>query len=269
MKHTFAISAYGDSPYLESCLKSLVAQTVPSEIILCTSTPSDYISMMAEKYSVPVYVRTDESKGIGYDWNFAYSKASGDLVTIAHQDDMYHHDYTKVLLETKKKYPDMSLFTTSSFTIKNGKLIWFGGPEIVKKLLRIPLRIPAFNDARGVKLAAITLGNPIMCPSCTYDKNLCGENIFDTRYHFVLDWDALYRLTAKDGRWVCVERPLIMYRVHEGAATSSAIKDNVREKEESLMFDRLLPDSISSVVKKLYKKSYDAYNLNNGKTEEK
>ena len=35
MFHTFVISAYQESPYLESCIKSLKAQTVPSEII-CT-----------------------------------------------------------------------------------------------------------------------------------------------------------------------------------------------------------------------------------------
>lgn len=260
MKHTFAISAYGDSPYLESCLKSLTAQTVPSEIILCTSTPSDYIDMMAEKYSVPVYVREGEEKGIGYDWNFAYSKASGDLITIAHQDDMYQRDYTKVLLETKEKYPDMSLFTTSSITVKNGKLIEYGGPEIVKKLLRMPLRLPVLNNLMPVKLAAITLGNPIMCPSCTYDKNLCGENIFDTKYKFILDWDALYKLATKEGRWVCVERPLIMYRIHDGAATSDAIHSNVREKEESIMFDKMLPEPLNNLIKEVYKKAYDAYN---------
>ena len=31
MFHTFVISAYQESPYLESCIKSLKAQTVPSE----------------------------------------------------------------------------------------------------------------------------------------------------------------------------------------------------------------------------------------------
>ena len=36
MFHTFVISAYEESPYLESCIRSLKAQTVPSEII-CTT----------------------------------------------------------------------------------------------------------------------------------------------------------------------------------------------------------------------------------------
>lgn len=258
MKHTFAISAYGDSPYLESCLKSLAGQSVPSEIILCTSTPSDYIDMMAEKYAVPVFVRTGEP-GIGYDWNFAYAKAKGDLVTIAHQDDIYHHDYVKTLLETKEKYPDMSVFMSSSVTIKNGKLTEYGAVEIIKKLLRIPLRISAFNHIPSVKRAAISWGNPVICPSCTYDRKLCGENIFNAAYQFVLDWDALYRLASGRGRWVCVERPLIMYRVHADAATGKAIKNNIREYEEGQMFDRMHNEVFSGILREVYKKSYNAY----------
>ena len=40
MTHTFAVCAYGDSPYLESCIRSLVRQPGNPEIICCTSTPA-------------------------------------------------------------------------------------------------------------------------------------------------------------------------------------------------------------------------------------
>ena len=36
---------------------------------------------------------------------------SSRFVTIAHQDDMYQKDYVKLLLESWKRYPDMTLFT--------------------------------------------------------------------------------------------------------------------------------------------------------------
>lgn len=41
-KHVFAVCAYKDSPYLEQCIRSLKAQTVPSHIIICTSTQQLY-----------------------------------------------------------------------------------------------------------------------------------------------------------------------------------------------------------------------------------
>ena len=51
-KHVYAIPAYGDSPYLESCIKSLKEQKVASPVILCTSTPSPFLADMAEKYDI-------------------------------------------------------------------------------------------------------------------------------------------------------------------------------------------------------------------------
>lgn len=37
--HTFAVCAYGACSYLEDCIKSLLAQSVPSRVVVCTSTP--------------------------------------------------------------------------------------------------------------------------------------------------------------------------------------------------------------------------------------
>ena len=108
--HTFAVCAYRDSPYLEACIRSLKGQSVPTDIILCTSTPSPYIMDMADKYGIPVHVREGKSR-IMDDWNFAYHMADSRFVTIAHQDDMYQKDYVKLLLESWKRYPDMTLFT--------------------------------------------------------------------------------------------------------------------------------------------------------------
>ena len=95
--HTFAVCAYRDSPYLEACIRSLKGQSVPTDIILCTSTPSLYIMDMADKYGIPVHVREGKSR-IMDDWNFAYHMADSRFVTIAHQDDMYQKDYVNLLL---------------------------------------------------------------------------------------------------------------------------------------------------------------------------
>ena len=75
-KHVFSICAYKDSPYLEPLIRSLVSQSVPSHIILCTSTPSPYIDGLAWKYGIQVFVRHGGSN-IRDDWNFAYEMADG------------------------------------------------------------------------------------------------------------------------------------------------------------------------------------------------
>ena len=153
----------------------------------------------------------------------------------------------------------MSLFTAASVTLTKGKLISFGSVEIVKKLLRLPLRFRNQADKTGIKMLALRFGNPVICPSCAYNKKLCGENLFISDYSFVLDWEVLIKLAKKPGRFVLVEKPMIMYRVHDGAETKAAIVDHRREKEEAEIFDQLLPKPISAIVKKMYRRSYGAY----------
>ena len=252
MKHTFTISAYGKSIYLEECIKSLLRQSVVSDIIMCTSTDNSHIRGLADKYKINLYVR-EGKPDIARDWNFAYEKAKSNLVTIAHQDDIYLKDYTKTLLRYKKKYKDMSLFCTSSISLINNKKVTYNLANLIKKFLRLKLRITALNHLEFVKRLSISFGNPIICPSCTYDKKLCGENIFPTGYKFVLDWLALLRLSAKGGRWICVEKPLIVYRIHKESATKLCIDSNKRQEEEAKMFELLLPKPLAKVIKYFYR----------------
>ena len=87
-QHTFVICAYQESKYLEECIRSLMRQTVKSEILMATSTPNAFVKKLSEKYGIPLYINTGE-RGITQDWNFAYRQARTPLVTIAHQDDVY------------------------------------------------------------------------------------------------------------------------------------------------------------------------------------
>lgn len=57
ISHTFAVCAYGESPYLENSIRSVVHQSVKSSVIICTSTPNAYIEDLAKKYQLPSYVR--------------------------------------------------------------------------------------------------------------------------------------------------------------------------------------------------------------------
>ena len=105
---------------------------------------------------------------------FAYSMAEGELVTIAHQDDMYHRDYSARLLAAHRRYPDMTVFTTDYVIVKQGTLITGDAMLWIKRILRTPLRFPQMNDRAWVKKLAFVLGNPICCPATTYHKAVLG-----------------------------------------------------------------------------------------------
>ena len=120
--HTFVVCAYKESPYLENCLKSLKNQTVKSSIIMTTSTPNVFIKSLAEKYEVPLWIREGKSD-IRDDWNFAYNKANSKYVTIAHQDDVYHEDYVKCLLDKVSNHQNGLMYFSDYLPIKNEQIV--------------------------------------------------------------------------------------------------------------------------------------------------
>ena len=264
--HSFAVCAYGESPYLEACLRSLKAQTVPSEILICTSTPNRHIEGLAAKYGIPLMVRDVQreggARGIGADWNYAFRSAGGEYVTLAHQDDMYEKHYTEAVLREAERWPDMDLFTCSAVTVKNGRPERFPGlPEIVKTILRIPLRFRSLSHLTWVKRLVLRFGNPVICPSVAYRKSAVKgtDGPFSETRKFILDWEFLFDLAAAGGRWICDETPRMFYRVHDGAATAECIRDHAREREEEEMFRKLWPRKAADLILKFYRRSYDAY----------
>ena len=264
--HTFAVCAYKDSPYLEECLRSVTSQTVKSEVICCTSTPSSYVRELTARYQVPLYVR-DGASNIREDWMFAYGKAQGRFVTIAHQDDRYRSDYAEKLLKAWKKYPDLLLFASDYLTIrmteKEGEMKAIPEPFnmvwLVKKILRLPLRFHFLADRTWIKRSSVWFGNSICCPSCTYNKEQIGDDMFHSEYDFALDWDNLYELAGKKGRFICSEKPLIAYRVHAAATTKACIEDNRRTKDEMAMFEKMWPGWLVKILMHFYKIGYKSY----------
>ncbi len=256
--HTFVICAYQESPYLEACIRSLKSQTVGSTVICTTSTPSRYLSRLLETYGIPLYVRQGESD-IQADWNFAVSKADSRFVTIAHQDDMYGRHYVEELKKAYEKWPDMTVFMSDAVIVKEHRLQQWSVMELVKKGLRLPLRLRALADRPFVKTSVLMLGNPVMCPSCAYQKEALGEPLFHSHFRFALDWDCMTRLARRQGRFICVERPLLYYRVHDGASTKACIMDHRREREERQMFERFWPRPMVDLLMRFYRKAYSQY----------
>jgi len=256
--HTFAICAYGQSPYLEACIRSLKAQTMPTRIICTTSTPSPWLEQILKNQGIPLYVRNGTSN-IRDDWNYAVEKAQGRFVTIAHQDDMYSRHYVEELYKASRRWPDTTVFMSDGILIRQGKLCRGGAMEIVKKLLRLPWRVPGFCHLGFVKKLGLCLGNPVMCPSCSYQKKLLDLPLFSGSYEFVLDWECMRRLAGQPGRFVCVERPLLYYRVHDGSTTKACIQDHRREQEELQMFQKIWPGPVADMLMRVYRHVYKIY----------
>lgn len=252
--HTFAICAYKESEYLEECIKSLKKQTVKSNIIICTSTPNKLIERLAKKYKLELFIKNGKSD-IQDDWNFAVSNCKTDLVTVAHQDDIYHEKYLERIISNYTG-KELMLFT-EQYYFKNNEVAKDKNTSI-KKLLKFPLRTPLRN-IRFVRKLTLAFGNTVNCPSVTYNTKLLGKPLFTSDLKFGLDWDTYLKIYSKKGRISYISKPSIYFRVHDGATSKSFIVNNKRYDEDVIMFRKFWPNWIVKIIMKFYVKCYDVY----------
>ena len=265
--HTWALCAYGESPYLEECIQSLKAQTKESRIIISTSTPGEYIDGIAEKYGIPVY--SHEGGGIGRDWNAAYDLAETALVTIAHQDDLYEPEYTEEMLKEVNRSREPILFFSDydELRVIEGRA-GEDDPQIVrvhenknlkiKRVMLTPLKGRMFRNSRVVRRRILSIGSAICCPSVTYVKAKTGDTIFSTEMKVSLDWDQWEKQSRKKGAFVYSPKVLMLHRVHEGSETTRLIADRTRSREDLEMFERFWPKGIAKQLEKRYAKSEES-----------
>ena len=72
---------------------------------------------------------------------------------------------------------------------------------LVKKILRLPLRFHFLADRTWIKRSSVWFGNSICCPSCTYNKEQIGDDMFIRSMILRWIWDNLYELAGKKGRF--------------------------------------------------------------------
>lgn len=249
--HTFAVCAYKESPFLEECIKSLLSQTVKTNIIIATSTPNEYINKIAEKYNIRVYVN-DGEKGITQDWNFAYSKAAAKYITIAHQDDKYSKRYVEYLLKEMDKARKPLIFFTDYYEIRNGEVVKNNKLLKIKRIMLLPLRIRALHSSRFIRRRVLSLGCPICCPSVTFARDNVPEVVFAHGYRADEDWQAWEMLSRLKGQFVYCNKPITYHRIHEESETTKILGDNARYYEDIEMFEKFWPKRIAKLIAKAY-----------------
>lgn len=252
--HSFAICAYGESPYLEDCVKSIVSQTVKSDVFIATSTPNEFINHLSSKYEIPVFVKKGKP-GIADDWNFAISCSETELVTIAHQDDVYSNDYSFRLLSAYEKNPDLLVFFTNYGELRNGKEVDSNKLLSVKRAMLSPVKDGRFGRSRFVRRRILSLGSAICCPSVSFNLKYLRQPIFESTMKCDLDWQAWERISRQKGAFYYDSTILMHHRIHEESETTHLISDNTRGREDLEMLTKFWPSCVARLIYKAYSKS--------------
>ena len=257
-KHIFAVCAYEESPFLEESIKSLTAQTKKTDIIVSTSTPNRYISSICEKYSIPIFV-TNSKPGIATDWNFAMNFADADFVTLCHQDDFFYPKYAENIDSSVNS--ETIIAFTDYRELKNDKFIYSSLNLSIKRFMLSPFLIPFLNNFVFLRRFILSFGSPICCPSVCYNKNKLSDLSFDTSFKCDLDWDYWERASKIKGNFVYIPKILMTHRIHESSETTKLIGDNIRGKEDLIMFERFWNKPIANFLYSLYKKSQNSNSI--------
>ncbi|MDO4283014.1 MAG: glycosyltransferase [Clostridia bacterium] len=252
INHTFAICAYKESKYLEECIKSIINQKVKSNVIMSTSTPNEYITSLADKYHIKLYINNGK-KGIGEDWNFAVSKTDTDYVTIIHQDDVYSESYLEKIMEriSNSKREDIVILFTKYQEIKEGKVINLTKNLKIKEMLLFPLKF--FKRSKFFKKIALAFGNSICCPSVTLNTKIVGKTPYKTGMKSNIDWDTWLACIQYKGSFEYIPEYLMFHRIHEESETSATIESNKRLEEDYQMFLKFWPKVIAKMLMRQYK----------------
>jgi len=183
MKLELVVSAFGQSPHLVSCLRSLVEQQAVRSgragIVVATSTPSPELEAAAACFGAR-YAVNPVRCSIGADWNFALSTTRAPLVAICHQDDTYHPQFATKMLELFTSDPGL-LMASSSYAKLDGD-----GREQRSVVLTVKrfLMWRAFGGETwrwgpSIRRRMLSWGNPVCCSSVVLNRQQLEDFRFD------------------------------------------------------------------------------------------
>ncbi|MCR5593380.1 MAG: glycosyltransferase [Saccharofermentans sp.] len=258
-RHTFVIPAYKESAYLEDCIKSVINQTVPGEVLIATATPNEHIKGLSDKYGIKLFVH--EPGELAGDWNNALECADTPLVTIAHQDDVYESNFREeVLKAVDEAYKPIIAFTDYA-ELRGSDKVTDNRNLRIKKMLLFPLRRKSAWKSRFLRRRVLSLGSAICCPSVTINRDNVELPLFLNNMKSNIDWQAWEMLTRKDGSFVYIHRVLMCHRIHGESTTSELIGQNKRRDEDIFMFNKFWPMWVAKFIEHFYIKSESSNDL--------
>ncbi|MBP5492454.1 MAG: glycosyltransferase family 2 protein [Clostridiales bacterium] len=256
---TLVITAYKECPYLEECIQSVLKQTSVPNLMISTSTPNDYISGLAEKYSLQV--RVNPTGGQVKDYNFAMHQPDTPLVMLMHQDEVIAPAFVEQSIYELNHCKDPIISFTNYIEMHNDVVDKKASSIVkIKRIMLWPLSIPGVMRHGHGKRAIQLLGNPITHPTVICVMKKMPEELFVERFKASMDWDLWERLSRLKGSFVYSKKVLLYHRMNDDNQTSKLFKTtNSRYEEESEIFNRFWPKWITKLIMKFYSKAANYY----------
>ena len=160
---------------------------------------------------------------------------------------------------TESSHESAILFSDADEITSNGTVIPQHRNTAVKRLIgRVAFAgRPAIRGPVSLRLL-LGLGNPITCPAVSIRLPRSKGFRFREDLRTNMDWLAWIEL-ANCGGITRVPEVLMQHRAHDQSETARCLSDGARSEEDRLVFDRMWPRPVASILAHLYQRSYAGY----------
>ena len=193
MKFSVVIPLYNGAKFIEATLDSVLAQTYKDyEIILVNDGSPDNVEDVVKEYisehkEVSFMYKKQENRGLGGARNTAIRQATGEIIAILDQDDIWYSDKLERIVEMYKRNTAIDIICHSQNIRSSGRITRVFRPEPIK------------DDTYRQMLFANRFADNIFSTSAVVFKKAIIDKIGSfsqdrTNMHFVEDYDLWLRM---------------------------------------------------------------------------
>lgn len=166
---SIVIPTYNGEKYVAEAIESAINQTSPAdEIIISDDNSSDSTIEICKRYGnkVRIIENTTGPSGFVKGWNNAISHATGEFITILHQDDLLAPTFLESMVKAIESNPEVKHFFTPCCVIdENGEIIRFSKIDFEGEYEK-------FTGDRYTDLYELTDGHIHRCPGVITHRSI-------------------------------------------------------------------------------------------------
>jgi glycosyltransferase involved in cell wall biosynthesis len=225
------IPVYGDSPYLEETLKSVV-KNLPTNfpITVIEDFSSQFNSRdLVYKFERVRYIQNEERLGIAKNFNKCINSSTGLFTQIIGSDDVF---ISEVITKIEKDLvidPDLAMVINDIEVIsKNGnKNLTL--TDSVKQIIK-PKRRRYLNEKQFLR--SISIGDWAYFPSIYWNTENTKKIGFSDKFHTAMDLAIFFDICKTKTKILISQEKVIQYRRHKNSASVSYSYSTDRYREE-------------------------------------
>lgn len=247
MTISIVIPTYNGEKYIEQALKSVLSQTrAADEILISDDNSTDNTLRICENYKNKIKIHRNPKGPSGFvnGWNNAISLASGDFISILHQDDLIAPTFLEEIENAINQHPDVKHFfvpciyidangsTIRTTPLNNGEIHRFSGNEYIHRYVFTP-------------------GHIHRCPGVVTHRSIFEKCRYRKEAGHIADDDFFFRV-GNHTDIVGIGKLLASYREHTSSETGHLsylqlnhrlLKDHIfqlKHRNENPLFDKEL-----------------------------